>query len=635
MHNTLETAIEFNIPSKILDPFEPTNWAIMSYDARKNSIQNLIDFIGNELHLTGKYQAVFEAQESFIDGEFDEKRTPPCIVFDSEYLTHGVDVYSFALNNTALFIKPGNRLGYGELHNKEMEFLENVKKNKAEFAQKILLDKNLGLLPMGILFRTCLHEMEHARQFEIEQIPKITCPYKKDTPEYRDFMLIHNNSIQNIYKIQNPKISFIKSNALGYLPFAKGVDGNCHTALHKLQYVERTAYHFAEVNMYKSFIPYFESKGYNTDSLLKDMKLTFDYNTIISDLETHYHCHGVQNELDKIIGDLGNVEIDENNKKLYKYVSLKLCEAAHNQKKDIKKESIKSIEYNQVSKAETNVANTIPSSIEEFYEPKTLHDLAEIATKVNGFWKFSQSESLGSKYSVEGNTYFANYNSEEGKIIYGKQISDSEYASCGSIEEGEQIIKDEKGDNYRPLSFVSGTNLGKCFLYGNQITKFVFDTQNEDFKKIENTPIQMICASSLDEIRTAKLVVEKSYSLKDIETIKMIIKMSDNDAARQFLTVKFDLDLYERLKAYGYDESASFVKFIKDHYPIVYPKDMEIIRDNIDKIELDFMFEKVKADIEASVADNSFSVQIENTDTFSQENIEISFLENSEDELDL
>lgn len=322
---------ELNIPYHVMDLFDPLNWCSMLCEKREFAIQTLVNYIGNELNLSNEYQIVFEEQDTISEATFDESRNPPCIVIPPDYLIYGFKVIEFIRDNDKLFVPLGSRISYEEQNRRTNDFINKIEPNKGEFARKILYNKAIGLTPVGRLFQICIHEMEHARQYEIEKIPENNCPYKKDTLEYKDFMMIHYNSTHNVYKIPNPKIPFLKINAAGYLTAVnihENLDGNLHNLLHKLQYVERLAYIFAEKNMKKNFIPYFASKGYDTKLLSDYMKQVFNHESIINELEKCYGRFDIQAEFDKIMGDLENVKITPDNKKLYKYVVTQLCKAA-------------------------------------------------------------------------------------------------------------------------------------------------------------------------------------------------------------------------------------------------------------------------------------------------------------------
>lgn len=76
-------------------------------------------------------------------------------------------------------------------------------------------------------------------------------------------------------------------------------------------------------------------------------------------------------------------------------------------------------------------------------------------------------------------------------------------------------------DNGKLLSFVNELNIAKCYMYGDVLTKFVFDNTNEKFKEIEDSQVKYL--GGLGEYESEKLLTEKNYSLGEVETIKMII----------------------------------------------------------------------------------------------------------------
>lgn len=164
-------------------------------------------------------------------------------------------------------------------------------------------------------------------------------------------------------------------------------------------------------------------------------------------------------------------------------------------------------------------------------EPLTLAKLAEEGKHT--YWKFSQSEN-------------------------GKSVEDHyiEYI------EGEVTIA-QKSDKL--LSFVNELNIAKCYMYGDLLTKFVFDNTNEKFREIEDCHVNYI--GGLGEYESEKLLTEKRYSVGEIETIKMIIGFCNS---KRDLTCLFYNrcagNLEDCLSRNGFKENAELMKYLEEIY---------------------------------------------------------------------
>jgi hypothetical protein len=175
--------------------------------------------------------------------------------------------------------------------------------------------------------------------------------------------------------------------------------------------------------------------------------------------------------------------------------------------------------------------------------------LGYLATTNNSFWKFCQSEKGRSCEE-----HFIKY--EKGKII--------------------------SAEGNKGLSFVTGTNIAECYMYGDCIAKFVFDNENDEFKKIANLKYKCY-GSTFAEYEAQSLLVEKIYSLKDYETIRMLFSLcSDHRAVRNLL-----LDIYliyvsfeQQLHDLGFKEMAELIHKVKTHY-VVTDKDINVIKNEI------------------------------------------------------
>lgn len=180
--------------------------------------------------------------------------------------------------------------------------------------------------------------------------------------------------------------------------------------------------------------------------------------------------------------------------------------------------------------------------------------LEELAIKGDTYWKFSQSVR---GRSVEN--HFIDY--IEGTIITAEDCS-------------------------KYLSFVPQSHIALCSMYGDTLTKFSFDLNDPLFDKIKDEQYTFY-NSVLMEYDAKRLVVEKNYSLSDIETIGMVIEMSSCwDQITNFIygLPNYIDCLHKRLESYGYTESAAFVEYLEKNYNFYSFEDTENVRKNIHRI---------------------------------------------------
>lgn len=163
-------------------------------------------------------------------------------------------------------------------------------------------------------------------------------------------------------------------------------------------------------------------------------------------------------------------------------------------------------------------------------EPKTLGDLAKSG---HLFFRFSQSQP---GRSVEN--------------VYAEYIP-------GKVTEA----MDE--DKY--LSFVTEETIAICFMYGDMLTSLKFDLDDEDFKKIADTPFKYT-GNSLGEYESKYLLVDNNYSLEDTNTIAMLFDYVTS--MKQLITIfRFIFgSLEERLHNFGYYESERLVKYLREEF---------------------------------------------------------------------
>ncbi len=167
--------------------------------------------------------------------------------------------------------------------------------------------------------------------------------------------------------------------------------------------------------------------------------------------------------------------------------------------------------------------------------PKTLKDLAETDYT---FWKFSQS-----KKGLSEESCYAEY------------------------KPGFVTVAEEDELNYA-LSFTDNENIATCFMYGDILNKLCFDKNNEKFKEIENCKIKQF-SNSFKEYKSFKILVEKQYSLADLETIRLIFNMVSNHKQLVNLFVYGDATGIEGfLKEWGFVESENMIRFLRNKFTL-------------------------------------------------------------------
>lgn len=161
----------------------------------------------------------------------------------------------------------------------------------------------------------------------------------------------------------------------------------------------------------------------------------------------------------------------------------------------------------------------------------TLNKLAEEGKHT--YWKFSQSEK---GRSVE--KHYIEY--EEGEITIAK-------------------------DRDKLLSFVNESNIVKCYMYGDLLTKFVFDNTNEKFKEIGECQVRHV--GGLGEYESKNLLTEKTYSLGEIKTIKKIVGFCNSE--RDFICLfhnRYVRNFETCLRNNNFEETADLMKYLNEIY---------------------------------------------------------------------
>lgn len=170
-------------------------------------------------------------------------------------------------------------------------------------------------------------------------------------------------------------------------------------------------------------------------------------------------------------------------------------------------------------------------SIEDVH--KDLKTLGDLANSEHLFFRFSQSQP---GRSIEK--------------LYAEYIP-------GKITEAK--------DDEKLLSFVTEKTIAICFMYGDILTSLKFDLNDEEFKKIADTPFKQI-GNLLGEYESKYLLVDNNYSLEDVNTIgKLFDYVTDTN---QLTTIfYFPLgSLDERLHNLKFYESEKLVKYLKDEF---------------------------------------------------------------------
>jgi hypothetical protein len=140
------------------------------------------------------------------------------------------------------------------------------------------------------------------------------------------------------------------------------------------------------------------------------------------------------------------------------------------------------------------------------------------------------------------------------------------------------------------LSFVEEENLAMCFMYGDTLTKFDFSLENPKFIEIKDTEYHYI-GGGLGEYEAAKLLVDKNYSLKDIDTIVFLIKIAKSNDLRILLNPKYRIlgrAFLTQLQSYGYIKSLKFICWLHTKYDCDSIDGLNKMKDNIRSLAENF-----------------------------------------------
>lgn len=174
-------------------------------------------------------------------------------------------------------------------------------------------------------------------------------------------------------------------------------------------------------------------------------------------------------------------------------------------------------------------------------------------------------------------------------------------------------------DAEKKLSFVPSAYAGTCSMYGDQLTEFNFDLHNPKFQEIANNPVK-IWGNAFHEHETEQLLVKQNYSLADIETVKKVIEMGNEQSIRILICNPLDPS-WERYDKLGFVETKAFLQYLwKTYNEVLCEKDALYIKNNIDNIIRDFSKQKVysyscRKGIEEQISEAKATMQYEKTST--------------------
>jgi len=189
--------------------------------------------------------------------------------------------------------------------------------------------------------------------------------------------------------------------------------------------------------------------------------------------------------------------------------------------------------------------------------------LQELARSGNEYWKFSQS-SRELKTTAEPD-FYADYN-RPGEIINYNEAS--------------------MNDGIRGFSFTTQTELGRCSMYGDQVTHFVFDEENPQFRTIMTAPYHK-GAGGLQELQSPSLLIGETYSINSREGLHAILDKASTIAIAIFADGLFTSEHDEQEQHYndiGCPLTAAVVHYIQENYELYNAHDAQCIRENVDQI---------------------------------------------------
>lgn len=162
---------------------------------------------------------------------------------------------------------------------------------------------------------------------------------------------------------------------------------------------------------------------------------------------------------------------------------------------------------------------------------KETFTLKNLAQDGHTYWKFSQT--VPGRSAEE---YYAEY------------------------KEGEKIVATDKEIG---LSFVSDSIIAKYYMYGDQLTKICMDINNSSFAEIQDYRVYK--SRHIGGVYEARiLLVEENHSLKEKETIRLLVSMIPDDKNllwtgwfNEKITIYPSFE--EHLKKLGFKESAELI----------------------------------------------------------------------------
>ncbi len=226
--------------------------------------------------------------------------------------------------------------------------------------------------------------------------------------------------------------------------------------------------------------------------------------------------------------------------------------------------------------SDEKIVNTKRTKLNEIYNGYCFCDKEKV-----GFRKKELEHSF-KEYAEEGTTFWKFSQSKKG--IAGESGVYAEYIPGKSVE---------SKDKENMLSFVRDEDLYKCWMYGDQITEFVFDKRDEKFEAISSN-MAYETGNTFGEIKTDFLLVKENYSLSNIKNVKKIIDLSGNnkkDAVRTFFIVPL---FKKQMEKYGFCEVMDFIDYVNERSPENPVEGAAWISQNIDELYADYINENGK-----------------------------------------
>ena len=223
-----------------------------------------------------------------------------------------------------------------------------------------------------------------------------------------------------------------------------------------------------------------------------------------------------------------------------------------------------------------------------FNKNTTHYDKHEINSEIEGYKeKCSKSELEASKSEPKTLKVLAFTGKTYWKISQScKEIKSS--IESHFLEYPEYSIIIAQNPEHQFLSFVSEEDIGKCYMYGDQITQIIIDLNDSEFLKIADTKLGYT-GSALGEYRAQKIYTGKNYSMRDPANVAMVLRMSNFSAMGSFIWgLGFGVDQVQRFRRMGFEQSANMLAYIKHNYKYNF-EDMQKLKKDLKTITKKFV----------------------------------------------